>query len=133
MKLSEPEGDRRGEDIAAAMETEGLEDMLAHFQPCRLSWCRDGRTWIMIRAGREVRSRTDYILRKDRRLFWNVSVRDLRHNSYHYMIMGCLRSSPLREHSRYFGGSKRIPLRPPPTPTREDRIFAALRRAVFKP
>ena len=27
-KLSEPKGDQRGEDIAAALETEGLEDIL---------------------------------------------------------------------------------------------------------
>ena len=31
--LAEPEGDRRGEDIAAALATEGLEDMSAHFLP----------------------------------------------------------------------------------------------------
>ena len=29
----------------------------------------------MVRAGREVRSQTDYILGTDHRLFWNVSVR----------------------------------------------------------
>ena len=33
VKLSEPEGDRRGEDIAAALATGGPEDMLAHFLP----------------------------------------------------------------------------------------------------
>ena len=54
--LAEPEGDQRGEDIAAAMATEGLEDMLSHFLPRRRSWCRDGRMWSMIREEREVRS-----------------------------------------------------------------------------
>ena len=39
--LAEPEGDRRGEDIAAAMATEGLGDMSAHFLLRRRSWCRD--------------------------------------------------------------------------------------------
>ena len=87
----------------------------------------------MIRAGREVRSRTDYILGKDFRLFWNVSVRDPRHNSDHYMVLGFLCSAPLREHSRYLGGRKRIPLRQPTAPTKEDGIFAALQRAVSKP
>ena len=52
VNLSEPEGDRRVEDIAAAMATEGLEDMLAHFLPRRRSWCRDGRMWSMIWEGR---------------------------------------------------------------------------------
>ena len=56
VNLEELEGDRRGEDIAAAMETEGLEDMLVHLLPRRRSWCQDGRTWRMIREGREVQS-----------------------------------------------------------------------------
>ena len=67
------------------------------------------------------------------RLFWNVSIRDPRHYSDHYMVMGCYRSAPLREHSKYLGGRKRIPLQAPTTPTREDRIFVALRRSVLKP
>ena len=48
-KSAEPEGYRRGEDIAVAMATDVLEDMLVHFLPQRRSWCRDGRTWSMIR------------------------------------------------------------------------------------
>ena len=100
VKLSETEGDQRGEDIAAALVTEGLEDMSAHILLYQSSWCRDGKTWSMIQAGREVRSRTDYILGTDRCLFWNMSVRDPMHNSYDYMVLGCLHSNPLREHSR---------------------------------
>ena len=120
--LVEPEGDWRGEDIAAAMATEGLEDMLAHLLPRRRSWCRDGRTWSMIWEGREVPSRTDYILGTDLRLFGNVSVQDPRNNSDHYMVLGCLHRSPLREYDRYIGWQKRLPLLPP----------TALRRAVPK-
>ena len=52
VNLAEPEGDWRGEDIAAAIATEGLEYMSEHFLPRRHSWCRDGRTWSMIRVGR---------------------------------------------------------------------------------
>ena len=133
VKLSEPEVDRRQEDIAAALATEGLEDMSVHFLPLRRSWCRDGSTWSMIRTGGGVSSRTDYILGTDRRLFWNVSIRYPRHNSDHYMVLGCLCSAPLREHSRYLGGRKQLPLRPPTALTREDGIFAALQRSVPKP
>ena len=79
-----------------------------------------------------MRSRTDYILGTDRHLFGNVSVRDPRHNSDHYLVMGCLHSAPLTEHTRYLEGWKKIPLRPLIAPTREDKIFAALRRAVPK-
>ena len=82
-KILEPEGDRSGAEIAATLATEGLKDMSAHFLPLRSSWFWDGRTWILIRAGREVRFRTDYILGTDLRLFWNVSFRDPRHNSDH--------------------------------------------------
>ena len=132
INLLETEGDRRGEDIAAAMAMEGLENMSAHFLPRRRSWCRDGRTWSMIREGREVRPRTDYILGTDCRLFGNVSIRDYRHISDNYMVLGCLNRAPLREHARYLGGCKCLPLRPPTSPMREDGIFAALRRAVPK-
>ena len=45
----------------------------------------------MVRGGKAVRSRTDYILGTDRSLFRNVAVRDPRYNSDHYMVMGLLR------------------------------------------
>ena len=133
VKLSYPEGYRRGEDIAAALVTEGIEDISAHFLPLRRSRCQYGRTCSIIRAGREASSWMDYILVTDRRIFCNVSVLYPRHNLDHYMVLGCLCRAPLREHSRCLGGHKRIPLRPPTTPTREDGIFAALRRSIPKP
>ena len=46
--LAEPEGYRRREYIAAALVTEGLEDISAHFLPRRRSWCRDGGMWSII-------------------------------------------------------------------------------------
>ena len=84
-------------------------------------------------GGAVVRSRTYYILGTDRRLFFNVSVRDPRHNTDHYMVLGYLRSAPKREHIKYLTGSKQLPLRPLSDPTRENSIFATLRRAVPKP
>ena len=77
-----------------------------------------------------MRSRTDYILGTDLRLFRNVSFQDPRHNSDHYMVLGCLPSASLMEHKRYLGGRNKLPLRPPTELTREDKKFAALRRAV---
>ena len=93
--IMEPEGNRRVENIATDLETAGLEDMAQHFMPRRRQWNRDRRTWDMRRKGQVVRSRTDYILGTDRRLFKNVTVRDPRHNSDHYMVLGCLPSAPL--------------------------------------
>ena len=61
VNLSEPEGDRRGEDIAADMATEGLEDMSAHFLPRRRSWYPYGRIWSMIWEGRVVHPRVVWV------------------------------------------------------------------------
>ena len=87
----------------------------------------------MVREGKVVRYRTDYILGTDRRLFWNVFVWDPRHNTDHYMVLGCLHSAPKRERDKYLTGRKQLPLRSPAKPMREDRIFAAIWRAVPKP
>ena len=65
--------------------------------------------------------------------FGNVSVRSPRQNSDHYLVLDCLHSASLKEHTRYLRGRKKLHLRPPTAPTREDKIFAALRRAVPKP
>ena len=127
-----PEGERREENIAATLATEGLEDMAPHLLPQRRRWFRGSRTRCMLRKGREVRSRTDYILGTDRHLFDNVSAQDPRHNSNHYMVLGCLPSASLTEHKQYLGRRKKLTLIPPKEPTREDNAFVALRRAVLK-
>ena len=51
VNLAEPEDDRRDEDIAATLATEGLEDMAAHFLPQRRCWCRDRSMWSILRKG----------------------------------------------------------------------------------
>ena len=38
----------------------------------------------------------DYILGSDRRIFQNVAVRDSRHNSDNFIVVGCLHGSSLR-------------------------------------
>ena len=42
----------------------------------------------------------------------------------YYMVLGCVQSASLKDHTRYLGGRKRLPLRPPTEPTREDTIFS---------
>ena len=88
----------------------GPEDMAAHFLPRQRKRGRERRTWSMVRGGRVVRSRTDYILGTDRRLFWNVSVWDPRHNTDHYMVLGCIQSANEREYVRYLSGRMKLPL-----------------------
>ena len=115
------------------MKAAGVEDMTAHFLLPRRRWGRERRTGSMVQEGKVVRSRTDYLLGTGQSLFRNVSIRDPRHNTDHFIVVGCLRSAPEREHTRYIAGRRKSPLRPPTEPTREDGIFAALRRAVPKP
>ena len=43
--LIEPENDRRGTYIAAALTEEGLEDMANHFLPRQRTWGRDHDTY----------------------------------------------------------------------------------------
>ena len=89
----------------------------------------------MVQLGREVMSQTDYILGYDRQIIQNVAVRDPRHNSNHFMVMGCLCGASPREHLRYLGQWMRLPLRLPGRQTRmrADKIFAKLQSTMPKP
>ena len=69
---------------------------MEHFLPCKLPLNSDGRMWNMIRCGQEVRSHTDYILGMDCHLFQNMAVWDYRHNTNHYLVLGCLHIVTLR-------------------------------------
>ena len=120
-------------EIAVAMTVAGVEDMAAHFLPRKRRWGRERRMWRMVREGKVVRSQTEYLLGTDRSIFRDFYFRDPRYNTDHFMVMSCLRSALEREHTRYIMGRRKMPLRTPMEPTREDGIFAALRRAVPKP
>ena len=63
----------------------------------------------MVREGKVVRSRTDYLLGTDRSLFRNVSIQDPRHNTDHFMVVGCLRSVLEQEHARDIKGRRKMP------------------------
>ena len=71
--IKAPEGSRQAENITTDIATAGLEDMGQNFMPRRRRWNRDRRAWDMRRKGQVVRSRTDYILRTNIRLFKNVA------------------------------------------------------------
>ena len=60
--LEDSENDWRGTEIAAAMIASGVEDTTAHFLPRRRRWVRERTMWSMVREGKVVRSRMDYLL-----------------------------------------------------------------------
>ena len=80
-----------------------------------------------------MRSRTDYILGTDSRLFQNVAGWDARHNTDHYLVLGCLHRAAPAAHSRYIGRRARFPIRPPSTPDRVDCMFAEPRQSIPRP
>ena len=88
-----------------------------------------------MRQGRVVRFRLDFILGSDRRIFQNVAVWHPRHNSDHFMVMGCLCGASPREHYSYLGIRTRLLIRPPNCQirTRADKLFADFWRAIPKP
>ena len=131
--LSAPEGWMRDEEITADLAAAGLEYMSGQFPPQKKLWLKDSRTWCMRRRGREVRSRTDYILVIDLRLLQNVTFRDELHNTDHYLVLGCLYGAAPAAHSQYLGKRKRFPIKPPPTLDRINRLFTELRGAITKP
>ena len=63
-------------------------------------------------------------------MFLNVAVQDHRHNSNHYMVLGCLHGITLREYQLYFGLCMRLPLYLPKQLSREYSLFSSLRKVV---
>ena len=94
--LDDPEVNYQDEKISSALATAVLKDIPGHFLSHDKKWARDGRMWIMICMGREVRSQTDYLLGTDQHLFCSISFQDPQHNSDRYMIPGFLCSTTLK-------------------------------------
>ena len=130
--IATSEGSNQKEEIVVANATTRLEVMSAYFLLYRKYWAWDGRIWCMLRLGREVRSRTDYIMGTDIRLFRNVSVHPW-HNSDHFMVLGCLHSATIWEHTIYLGRRWQSPLRPMRQQTQEDQWFTTLWQEIPKP
>ena len=70
--LTTLEGSSRREEILAVTTAARLEGMSAHFLLRRKYWVRDRKMWCMHHLGREVCSRTDYLLVTNSRLLRNV-------------------------------------------------------------
>ena len=131
--LATPEGQDWDEGIAAAMAEEVLNDMSGHFLPWYKPWLKDSHTWDMHRGGREVIYRTNYILGTYSRMFQNVEVRDARHNTDDYLVLGCLHIAAPAVHLRYLGRHTRFPVRPQATPDKSECMFSELQRSIPRP
>ena len=121
--LRRPQSNRT-QAVAATLATYGLEDMLYHFKQRKAFTHR--QTWWQFRAGTLIRSRCDYILGTDRRLFETAGLRDPRYfSSDHYMVVARYLIRPTPSHKRYLRGRKRLPLIPPTRGplTKADTLF----------
>ena len=107
--------------------------MISHFLPRHKPWLKYDRTWTMHRGVQEVRSCTGYILGTESRLFQNVVVRDARHNTDHYLVLGCLRGAAPAARLRSLGNLTRFPIRPMAYLDKAYRMFSELWRAIPRP
>ena len=132
--LSDPNQDARGSEIIDAMSTHGLEDLLLHFKPRERYSHR--QTWWQERGGFTIRSRCDYILGSDRRMFSNISLKDPRcFTSDHLMVVGRITSATRSKNRSYLRSRTRYPLGPPRSGplTQVDSIFQELKNEVDPP
>ena len=129
--LDEPEVHPCNKEITATILAEVLEKMFSHFLLIFIPWVWDGRTWIMFRQVIEVRSLMDSILVTDLCMFQNVLFRDLRHNTYHFMVLGCLQGTAQGEHVHYLRLRLRLPILLPRKPRLEDRMLSKLRHVRY--
>ena len=120
--------------IATEMASFGLEDLLLHFKARR--GFEHGKSWMQFRDGKMLRSRCDYLLGTDRRMFSNVCLRDPRlFTSDHYLILGELQSTKPRGNLAYLKARRKFPLRPPKgvSRTNTDVLFQEIQRFVPPP
>ena len=107
--------------------------MSRNFLPWHNLWLKDRRTWAMHQGGREVCSRTNYILGTESCLFHNIAVRDARHNTDHYLVLGCLCRAAPDTHLLYLGKRTCFPIRPLATLDKVDLMFAEIWGAIPNP
>lgn len=119
--------------VAATISAYGLEDLLLHFRPERRY--THLQTYFSRRQGKTVRSRVDYILGTDRRLFKSIKMRKPRHfTSDHYMLIGKFLTMPAKVHKGYLRGRKAFPLKSDPDPcSPQDALFATLKKQTTPP
>ena len=119
---------KRTQEVHALLSAYGLEDMLQHF--VQRKHFTHKKTYYQYRKTSDdtyktIRSRCDYILGTDRRLFQTVQIKDpCNFSSDHLMLVARYLTKPTACHKRYLRGRKRFPLQLPKPPlTKVDTLF----------
>ena len=124
----------RHQQVANLLANYGLLDLLNHFRQRRPF--RHMKTWYQVREGVLLRSRCDYILGTDRRLFESVGLRDpQQYSTDHLMLRGRLLRQPTKSHNRYLRGRRKFPLRLPKFGplTQADTMFQDIKQRASIP
>ena len=101
----------RYQQVAYLLVSFGLVDLLGHFM--QLLRFQHMQMWFQVRQGNFLRSRFNYILGLDRRLFETVGIWDLENfSSNHFVLRARLLWRTTRCHSWYLRGQRSFPLRP---------------------
>jgi hypothetical protein len=102
----------RNRDVAKVLAPYGLFDMLPRFRQRKR--IRHNCTWWKRVNEVILRSRCDYIMGRDQRLFETILIRDPCHCMMdHYMLKARLLLRPTKSHKAYLRGRKTFPLSPP--------------------
>ena len=124
----------RNQAVAASFAAHGLFDLLAHYRQRKRH--RHLQTWYQVREGTLLRSRCDYILGTDRRLFENVGLRDPRsYSTDHLMLRATLLRRPTKCHRKYLHGRKKFPLQLPKLGplTLADTLYTGIKDRIHIP
>ena len=122
--------DTQGEKVAFVASL-GLKDLNQHFRQRRGigDW-----TWSMLREGRRLYRRCDYILTTDTTDFRTLRIKNPRFDSDHRMLLGVLKSGSTRQHKHYVNSRSRYSLEiRPEDKTRADFLMEELTEFIEKP
>eukprot|EP00797_Seminavis_robusta_P003406 Sro1211_g252850.1 Reverse transcriptase (RNA-dependent DNA polymerase) (1066) ;mRNA; f:30706-34100 len=101
----------RTAEVFKALAPYSLEDHLLHFKQRKKH--SDYTTWYQYRSttDKTYRSRCDYILGPDRRLFQWITIKNPRYfTSDHHMLLSWYRTCPAKSHKAYLNGRRKFPL-----------------------
>ena len=110
-RLAQPRNQRE-EELSTATTNHDLEDQTKKFIPWQCYRGEEGWTWNMRREGRTITDREDYILGSYHRDFCNISTREPRVSTYHWIVLVELRGYKEKWNHMHHRGENDVPLQP---------------------